>query len=854
MNFLKRFQQYIVANKRESLLILGLFVVAGIAHAWNMFHYPYLENDEATYVSQAWSFITQGKLAPYTYWYDHAPAGWIFLAPWLKLTHNFLGGLMNSGRVFMLILHIATCGLLYAIAKKLTNSIFAAALTFVIFTLSPLDIYFQRRILLDNIMTFWLLISVLFSLQKYKLRWAALSAITFGIAVLTKETAIVVLPMMLILIYRQAHTKYKAWAISQWLAIFASVVALYLLYALLNQELFPGPSIAGGQPAHVSLLGTLSFQNSRGTFHLPWDSGGDFYTSLMDVLRKDTTIIVAGAVSALALGIFGFWRRNYWIIIGFILLFTAFLARGKLVINFYVIPLLPWLALAVGALVSEIIKMIRVKKYRLVVASAVVAVTGVAYVSTDTHSYRLDETTNQLNAISWLKNNLPDNTKVAIDDYAYPALRQEGQLKGADWFFKIELDPAIQATYGDNWRNIQYILLSHDILQAIRTYNAPLMKQALAHSVLVADFRQGSTSYINLGKYQSTNGDWAQIYKVKSLERIITQDSWGQVYSNFVKSYGQATDPQQPNLSTSQRQADFMKVALQENQNGAFDGLWSWSKDHLQHRAEDKLLSSTWVKRADGTEGVGESSPDIAANADMATELIQAGEKWKRKDYREAGNVLIAELWRQHAVSTAGKTYLAADITAGTSPTYINLEDLRVIAAADPLHPWTQIATNEYAVLQAQAVVSPIVTPSFSLGADGSLGAAANTVPEDTLDRVAADLNSEVVTANDARAKALLAGITAYFKAHLPVNAVYFRNGSAASGTTLGYAPAAATMSEVAMGDNGAGPTYLQYLSPLYDSKQFLFRPYDNPELQIAIDNLLTQADMHHISIVRQPK
>ena len=45
--------------------------------------------------------MREGRLAPYTYFYDHAPAGWILLAAWMALSggpHAF-GSTIDSGRV-----------------------------------------------------------------------------------------------------------------------------------------------------------------------------------------------------------------------------------------------------------------------------------------------------------------------------------------------------------------------------------------------------------------------------------------------------------------------------------------------------------------------------------------------------------------------------------------------------------------------------------------------------------------------------------------------------------------------------------------------------------------------------------
>jgi hypothetical protein len=46
----------------------------------------------------------------YTYWYDHAPLGWLFAAGW----HGITGGMdiavatVNAGRIFMLVLQLCS--------------------------------------------------------------------------------------------------------------------------------------------------------------------------------------------------------------------------------------------------------------------------------------------------------------------------------------------------------------------------------------------------------------------------------------------------------------------------------------------------------------------------------------------------------------------------------------------------------------------------------------------------------------------------------------------------------------------------------------------------------------------------
>ena len=56
---------------------------------WGMDNFPRWVDDPGTYLSQAWSVQYEQTLSPYSYFYDHAPAGWIQIALWSMLTGGF---------------------------------------------------------------------------------------------------------------------------------------------------------------------------------------------------------------------------------------------------------------------------------------------------------------------------------------------------------------------------------------------------------------------------------------------------------------------------------------------------------------------------------------------------------------------------------------------------------------------------------------------------------------------------------------------------------------------------------------------------------------------------------------------
>src|SRR5690242_10105980 len=90
------------------LIVLSL-AIGLVTHGWNMFRYPLYLTDEGIYMEQAWSVLHMGKLSPYTYFYDHAPMGWLTIAGWVAILpggFSAFGNAINTGRVLMLIVHL----------------------------------------------------------------------------------------------------------------------------------------------------------------------------------------------------------------------------------------------------------------------------------------------------------------------------------------------------------------------------------------------------------------------------------------------------------------------------------------------------------------------------------------------------------------------------------------------------------------------------------------------------------------------------------------------------------------------------------------------------------------------------
>ena len=91
-------------HKLDSIIIAILVVISGVVGAVNMTGYPGRFEDEGTYISQARAVQHDGKLAHYTYWYDHPPVGWIQIAAYNAVTfadERYEDVSISAGREFM---------------------------------------------------------------------------------------------------------------------------------------------------------------------------------------------------------------------------------------------------------------------------------------------------------------------------------------------------------------------------------------------------------------------------------------------------------------------------------------------------------------------------------------------------------------------------------------------------------------------------------------------------------------------------------------------------------------------------------------------------------------------------------
>lgn len=707
----------VLARRYPTIVFLSFaLITAGLSHGINMLHYPYYESDEGTYMSQAWSLVRTGELAPYTYWYDHPPFGWMTIALWAKILPNdffTFGTAIDTGRVLMFIVHLISTVLVFYIIKQITRSNWIALATCLFYSLSPIGIYFHRRVLLDNLMNLWLLASLAVLYRPVlKLRHFALSGLLYAAAFLTKISALFFGPALLYLVAVKKYAAQYTFRIGVWFSVAALAISIYPIFSMLKGEFIPA---AHGE--HVSLIGSFFFQMNRGNGIPFYKAGSDFMGIIHDLAIRDIPYMFA-IVVIIGAGIWAAVRSIHarMLVIG-LAVYALFMIRGGVVLNFYIIPFLTFTALLFGVTLHELILAIRQKTIsfptmkpivlRSAIPASIIAVLfGYYSIGATTKHLTADETSNQRKAILWIKDNLPQDSDIIIDDIMYvelhdPTYRNGKVFSNAEWFYKVSRDPLISdKKYSRNWRRFDYIALTHEMLKNLDRFDdGDISLLAFKNSLPMMKWIDGTTAFIDEQKFITTNGDWAMLYAVNGNTKAQLVDSWKRYTATYIHSYGQVIDD--AGVTTSEGQAYAMLQAVWMNDKQTFDGVWDWTQHHLQHRVGDSFISWKW-------KGDKLIDPVNATDADedIALALIFASRTWQDSRYKDAALAIIEDMWNKSIIEIQGVYYVLAMNKNDArregylfNPSYLSPAAYRIFAQVDQSHDWNKVASDSYTIL-----------------------------------------------------------------------------------------------------------------------------------------------------------
>jgi endo-1,4-beta-D-glucanase Y/4-amino-4-deoxy-L-arabinose transferase-like glycosyltransferase len=687
-------------------LLIALLIAAGLAgHGLNMFHNPtfFFLDDEGIYTEQAWAVIQAHRLAPYTYFYDHAPGGWILLGAWMFITggvHSF-GNAIDSGRVLMLLLNLASIALVYRVARKFGCGPLPAAVGALLLCLSPLAIFYQRMVLLDSIMLFWALLSLDLLLDGWgRLSRVVLSGACFGIALVSKETAIFLLPPMLYVAFLQRWRHQGHFAIAGWVVPMLIVSSWYLLYALLKGELLPtigsagfvtsGDSIAGGSGSRVSLLGALFWQTARGGGGI-FNLHNEFWLLLRtDWLMRDRLLIVAGALATVVNLLRGLRDRRALAAGLLALIPIAYLARGGVVLDYYALIVLPFFCINIALLLEPL-----GNRLPTLANPFMLGATGLALLIGYLHFGQLQPLfvdrpdAGGRDATVWIKQRLSPQSLIVTRDSFFTDLRTPGlggpAFPNVHSHWKVGLDPAIRdGVFHDNWQTVDYLLLTPGLDQDFKNSNDTVALDALAHGHMI---RQWTSDAGPIGLWMVDKPDVSGA-SVMALSNAYIDDHFD--------TLGAVSDSS--GNVTSESQAYAMLRAVWLNDPAGFYRVWSWSRTNLL--GPQRLMGWSW---RDGALTDPHSASD--ADTDAAIALLMAGKRWQDSNLIQAGQSMIEAIWIQDVASVQGKPYLTAGNWATTgplitiNPSYFAPYAYHIFAEVDHSHDWLALVDSSYQLL-----------------------------------------------------------------------------------------------------------------------------------------------------------
>jgi len=316
------------------------------------------------------------------------------------------------------------------------------------------------------------------------------SGACFAAATWGKETIALLLPALLWMLgqhlgqhaARPIRRKY----VRVFLIVYAGIVGLYPLLAVVKGELLPGRG-------HVSLLGEIYFQLAgRASTGSLLDPHSGTYAQAREWVLIDPWLTVGGAVTV-AGAVFIRRCRPVALAFGIQLLY---LVKGGYVPYAYVTAMLPFAALLVAGVLDwcwhqhgHRARRLGLRSLVLAAAALCAAVVLPAWGRSMAAQAKVNGFAAQDAAVAWVASHVPSGDVVVCDDYIWPDLKLRTRATPA-YLWTIDYDPAVMRTLlPDGYQDVAYIVLDP---ASPLTYTAlpgrPTLVAALKHSVVIVKF------------------------------------------------------------------------------------------------------------------------------------------------------------------------------------------------------------------------------------------------------------------------------------------------------------------------------------------------------------------------------
>lgn len=482
----------------DRAIALGVLTTALVIGMWNVNGSPGYQDDEGTYTAQAVA-VQNGGLAPYTYWYDHPPLGWIQYAVlgWIPQALGLGNGsdlaAMRYGAAFLFAL---TALLVFLLARRIGLSVPFAMLAPALFLLSPLSLSLGRQVFLDTVAVPWILLAFHLALSPRRALWDHVGAgIAFAIGVLSKLTVAIVGPAVLVAVMDRGRRRPRVFSLVGFLGVGALVLALYPVMALLRGELLSGPD-------RVSLQDAIAYQFlSRSGSGWIWETGSSRHELLEGWLFLDSFLIVGG----LACGLLCLLSvRTRWIAVALLCLAVPVAGSQGYLPAMYVIGALPLLALAVAAAADgawrALLKLLPARGPgsragttaigALVIIALVVFIPFRQWVDRGMPLLTDDDNADWRATLAWVTENVPTDDTVVVPYSLWQDVDKHGW--NDPWraivLEKVDLDEEFRAAHPRGWVEIDWIVEGPTVAPNIDHLALEEVRKAFDSSRVVVSF------------------------------------------------------------------------------------------------------------------------------------------------------------------------------------------------------------------------------------------------------------------------------------------------------------------------------------------------------------------------------
>jgi hypothetical protein len=344
----------------------------------------------------------------------------------------------------------------------------------------------------------WLLAAFVLALSPRRSLLAAVgSAVCMAFAILSKETFLALLPVLIYALWRSGDPRNRRYTLTAFGVVFMMISATYVLYAVLKNELLPGQG-------HVSLIGTFIWQifGRAGTGSI-FQEGTQAHGLVGYWLVRDFWLLAFGLVSLIPALIYKNLRP-----VGLALLIGLLLTLREGYLPYpHIITLLPFAALCFAGLLDKLVfKPLTHNKFvhghfgRQVAACAVVAVvavTSAVFVAPMWQSRiqaltQADIDSSSRQAVDWISDNVPRSSRLVVESALWSDLEGSGFTQpNPVWLYKTETDPAVTSSLG-GWQGIDYIILNGPTIGGNGFNDTfPTVSEAMKNSEIVTEFGTG---------------------------------------------------------------------------------------------------------------------------------------------------------------------------------------------------------------------------------------------------------------------------------------------------------------------------------------------------------------------------